>query len=141
MHFKKKKYLKPMSESLQTELLEAMYKLGSEVGYYHHSEIGWVAEAYNKQIARAAGHNIEDLLKQRYLKGKADGANRKKHESDTSTIAEVPEPAQILEVERLPPAYRMVALPEATSAPKSIEQPKMVDRPKSLDGFAPVSPR
>jgi len=130
-----------MSESLRTEILDAMYKLGSEVGYYHHSEIGWVAEAYNKQIARVAGSGIEDLLKQRYLKGKADGANRKKHESDTSTKAEVPEPAPVSKVERLPPAYRMVALPEATSAPKSIERPKMVDMPKALDGFAPASPR
>ncbi|MEA1908481.1 MAG: hypothetical protein U9N43_05560 [Euryarchaeota archaeon] len=130
-----------MSESLRTELLEAMYKLGSEVGYYHHSEIGWVAEAYNKQIARATGYGIEDLLKQRYLMGKVDGANHKKHETDTSTIAEVPETAQILKVERPPPAYRMVALPEATGAPKSIEQPKMIDRPKALNGFAPVSPK
>ncbi len=141
MLFKKKKDLKSVSESLRTEILDAMYKLGSEVGYYHHSEIGWVAEAYNKQIARAAGSGIEDLLKQRYLKGKADGVNRKKHESDTSTKAEVPEPAPVSKVERLPPAYRMVALPEATGAPKSIERPKMVDRPKALDGFAPVSPR
>ncbi|RZN39378.1 MAG: hypothetical protein EF813_04170 [Methanosarcinales archaeon] len=130
-----------MSESLRTELLEAMYKLGSEVGYYHHSEIGWVSEAYNKQVARAAGYGIEDLLKQRYIKGKADGVNRKKHESDTSARAEVPEPAQMPNLERLPPAYRMVALPEATSAPKNIEQPKMVDRPGALDGFAPVSPK
>jgi len=141
MLFKKKKDLKSMSESLRTEILDAMYKLGSEVGYYHHSEIGWVAEAYNKHISRAAEYGIEDMLKQRYLKGKADGANRKKHETDTSTKAEVPESAHAPKVERLPPAYRMVALPEATGAPKSIEQPKMVDRPKALDGFAPVSPR
>ncbi len=136
-----------MSESLRIELLEEMYKLGSEVGYYHHSEIGWVAEAYKKQIARAAGYDIEDLLKQRYLKGKEDGANRKKNESDTSVTVEVPEPAQVPKVERLPPTYRMGALPDATGAPKSIdrpqmvERPQMVDRPKALDGFAPVSPR
>jgi hypothetical protein len=141
MLFKKKKDLNPMSESLRIELLEEMYKLGSEVGYYHHSEIGWVAEAYNKQIARAAEYGIEDLLKQRYLNGKADGVNRKKHESDTSAKVAVLEPAQVPKVERLPPAYRMVALPDATSAPKSIEQPKMVDRPKALNGFAPVSPK
>ncbi len=132
-----------MSESLRTELIEEMYKLGFEVGYHHHSEIGWVVEAYNKPITRAAGYGIEDLLKESYLNGKADGAEHKKHESiaPTTTTVTVAEPAPLPKVERLPPAYRMVTLPAATDAPKSIERPQMVDRPKALNGFAPVRPK
>ncbi|HIE30808.1 MAG TPA: hypothetical protein EYP67_00280 [Methanosarcinales archaeon] len=140
MLFKKKRGLKPISESLRKKLLDEMYKLGYDVGYHHHSEIGWVVEAYNKPIASAAEYGIEDLLKEQYLKGKADGTERKRHESLAPTKVTVTEPSPLPKVERLPPAYRMVAKPAATEAPRSIEQPQMVDRPKALDGFAPVRP-
>lgn len=138
----KKKGPEPIRESLRNELFEEIYKLGYDVGYHHHSEIGWVVEAYNKPITRAAGYGIEDLLKESYLKGKADGAEHKRHESFAPTTVTVAEPAApIPKVERLPPAYRMVALPAATDAPRSIDRPQMVERPKALNGFAPVRPK
>ena len=147
MLFRKKDGPKPISESLRNELLEEMYKLGYDVGYHHHSEIGWVVEAYNRPITRAAGYGIEDLLKESYLKGKADGTEHKKHETIAPTTVMVAEPAPLPKVEPVSPAYRAVALPAAAGAPKSIdrpqmvERPQMVDRPKALNGFAPVRPK
>jgi len=146
MLFKKTKGPKPISDSLMSELVSEIHKLGQDVGYNRHSEMGWVSDKYGKLIETASIYGVEVTLRRYYIQGKTEGAERRKHEYLTQgkTVAveeQVPTPtAPTPTVARSSPApaYRMISLPEATSAPQSIERPKMVDRPKALDGFAPV---
>lgn len=141
MLFKKTKGPKPISDSLMSELVNEIHKLGHDVGYHRHSEMGWVSDKYGKLIETASIYGVEETLRRYYAQGKAEGAECRKHEHLTQggTVA-VEEEAPIPTVARSPPApaQRMIARPEATSAPQSIERPKMVDRPKALDGFAPL---
>lgn len=135
MLFKKKGSVKPMDEALLKELVEKISRLGYEVGYHHHSEIGWVSSAYNDLMGRAAAYGVENTLREHYLQGKAGGAESRRHEYLTQGTVATPEQTPLPIVTRLPPAYRMVEPPAMTAAPRSIERPKMVDRPKALDGF------
>jgi len=135
MLFKKKRGDKPMDEALLKELTEAISRLGYDVGYHHHSEIGWVSSAYNDLMERAAAHDVEETLREHYLQGKSRGVESRRHEHLAPGTVATPEQTPLPIVTRLPPAYRMVEPPAATSVPRSIDRPKMVDRPKALDGF------
>ncbi len=138
MIFQKKKDQKPVSEPLLNKFIRDIYELGSEVGYHHHSEIGWVSDAYNKLIERASVYEIEDTLREYYTKGKAEGTERRRHDFLTHKKVAAPEPAPTPKIRRPSPAQRMVAQPAVTDVPRSIERPKMVERPKALEGFIPV---
>ncbi len=135
MLFKKKGGVKPIEKALLKELVEKISGLGYDVGYHHHSEIGWVSSAYNDLMGRAAAYGVENTLREYYLQGKAGGAESRRHEHLTQGKVATPEQTPLPIVTRLPPACRMVEPPAATSAPRSIDRPKMVDRPKALDGF------
>ncbi|MCD6207930.1 MAG: hypothetical protein J7J06_08090 [Methanosarcinales archaeon] len=139
MLFKKTKGPKPISDSLMSELVGEIHKLGHDVGYHRHTEVGWVSVEYGRLIETASIYGVEETIRRYYAQGKKEGAERRKHEHLTQggTVA-VEEQALIPAVVRLSPAHRMIARPEATSAPQNIDRPKMVDRPKALDGFAPV---
>lgn len=135
MLFKRKGSVKPMDEALLKELAEKISKLGYEVGYHHHSEIGWVSSAYNDLMERAAAYGVEETLREYYLHGKARGVESRRHEHLAPGTVATPEQTPLPVVTRLPPAYRMIEPPAAISVPRSIDRPKMVDRPKALDGF------
>lgn len=64
----------------QQKLLEKVYKLGQEVGYFNHSEVGWVHREYRKIRAEAQKLGIEVQIKDCYEKGKDEGAYRKQHD-------------------------------------------------------------
>ncbi len=144
MLFKRTKGPKPISDSLMSELVGKIHKLGHEVGYHRHTEVGWVSVEYGKLIETASIYGVDETLRRYYAQGKKEGTERRKREHLTQggltqggTVA-VEEQAPPPTVARSSPAHRMIARPEATSAPQNIDRPKMVDRPKALDGFAPV---
>jgi hypothetical protein len=62
------------------EILENIYKLGFEVGYFNHSEVGWVIRKY-KEIDDLAKTNAENIDVEKYYQAaKQDG--RKKRQKD-----------------------------------------------------------
>jgi hypothetical protein len=72
------------------EILENIYKLGFEVGYFHHSEVGWVSRKYKElyDLAKANAKNID--VEKYYQAAKQDG--REKRQKDiTKGYSEKPE--------------------------------------------------
>ena len=138
MLFQKKEGYKPISESLLNKFIRDIYELGYEVGYHHHSEIGWVSGAYNSLIEHASVYGIEDTLREYYIKGKAEGTERRRHDFLTQGKVASPERAPTPKVRKLSPAQRMVAQPAMTDVPRTVKRPGMVERPKVLEGFISV---
>jgi len=68
------------SRNRKQKLLEKVYKLGHDVGYFNHSEIGWIHREYRKIKAEAQKLEIEIQIKNCYEKGRKEGANRKQHD-------------------------------------------------------------
>ncbi|MEA1945596.1 MAG: hypothetical protein U9N07_09785 [Euryarchaeota archaeon] len=138
MLFNKKEDQKPVSESLLNKFMRDIYELGYEIGYHHHSEIGWVSDAYNSLIEHASVYGIEDTLREYYIKGKAEGTERRRHDFLTQGKVAASKRAPTPTVRRPSPAHRMVAQPAMTDTPRTVERPRMVERPKALEGFIPV---
>jgi len=139
MLFKRTKGPKPISDSLMSELVSEIHKLGHDVGYHRHTEVGWVSVEYDRLIETASIYGVEETLRRHYAQGKKEGTERRKHEHLTQgmTVA-AKESASTPTVKRSSPAHRMITQPEAINKPQNIDRPKMVDRPKALDGLAPV---
>ncbi|CAD7775243.1 hypothetical protein AIOGIFDO_01745 [Candidatus Methanoperedenaceae archaeon GB37] len=63
------------------KLLEKVYKLGQEVGYFSHSEVGWVHREYRRIQTEGEKLGIAlKIIKECYEKGKSEGAYRKQHD-------------------------------------------------------------
>jgi hypothetical protein len=62
------------------ELIKRVYALGYDVGYHHHSEIGWVSDTYNALAGQTDDAELKNLLRQYYRKGKEDGEKRRKRD-------------------------------------------------------------
>ncbi|HIE30963.1 MAG TPA: hypothetical protein EYP67_01080 [Methanosarcinales archaeon] len=62
------------------KLIKRIYALGYNVGYHHHSEIGWVSDTYNTLAGQADDAELRDLLREYYKKGKEDGRERRKRD-------------------------------------------------------------
>ena len=64
------------------EILENIYKLGFEIGYFHHSEVGWVSRKYKEldDLAKANAKNID--VEEYYQAAKQDG--REKRQKDNA---------------------------------------------------------
>jgi len=139
MFFKRTKGPKPISDSLMSELVKKIHKLGYDVGYHRHTEVGWVSVEYGRLIETASIYGVDETLRRHYAQGKKEGTERRKHEHLTQgmTVA-AKESASTPTVKRSSPAHRMITQPEAINKPQNIDRPKMVDRPKALDGLAPV---
>jgi len=62
------------------EILENIYKLGFEVGYFHHSEVGWVVRKYKEfdDLAKPNAKNID--VEEYYQAAKQEG--REKRQKD-----------------------------------------------------------
>ncbi|WP_406656046.1 hypothetical protein V7O62_09360 [Methanolobus sp. ZRKC2] len=75
--FKREKESKKISEEERHHLAEVSYKLGYEVGYHRHSEIGWVQEQLNKLYGFAEEYDLRDFARESYIKGKEEGSKAK----------------------------------------------------------------
>ncbi|RLG22339.1 hypothetical protein DRN72_02255 [Methanosarcinales archaeon] len=68
-----------MSKKVPAVLVQC-YKLGFEVGYHGHSEIGWVGQRYASLLNIASRMGLENLAIEYYEKGKKDGVLKKNYD-------------------------------------------------------------
>ena len=153
---------KTISESERSEVAKEAYKLGFEVGYHKHSELGWVTERFSHLDKFASERGLHEFVHTYYDRGRVDGVKSKErdiHSGLSKKGAEKEETrAEVLKVEtavheKIEPAFEpgfkptrttdehnyspiqqptMMDMPEVTSVTKSIKRPTMVDGFKSL---------
>ena len=61
-------------------LIRRVYALGFDVGYHHHSEVGWVSNTYADLTGRVSSAAHRDSLRKYYEKGKIDGGIKRKRD-------------------------------------------------------------
>jgi hypothetical protein len=121
------------------ELIKRMYALGYNVGYHHHSEIGWVLNTYNTLAGQTDDARLKNLLRQYYLKGKDDGKKRRKHavqgrvakKTETNKTSELfnETASQVSAVDTL------LQQPGVLNIPNMVMQTALIDLPANLSGF------
>jgi hypothetical protein len=145
--FKKEKESKVISEADRAHLAEVSRKLGFEVGYHRHSEIGWVQEQLSRLYGFADEYDLRDFARENYLRGKEEGSKAKERDTksglrgsgadsgteDTSVVfsTERPSTTAPASFSRSDSGYKVQrATIEASSA--AIQQPTMVDLPENV---------
>ena len=156
---------KIISESEKSDLSKEAYKLGFEVGYHKHSEIGWVSESFSNLDKFASECNLHEFVQTYYDRGREDGVKSKEraihsglskkgiekedervellkertgvHEKSEIAFEQGFEPTSTIDDHNYSPTQQptMMDMPEATSVTKSINRPTLVD------GFKPLKPR
>ena len=121
------------------ELIKRMYALGYNVGYHHHSEIGWVSDTYNALAGQTDDDRLKNLLRQHYIKGKGDGKKRRKHDiqggaakkTETNKTSELfnETASQVSAVDTL------LQQPGVLNIPNMVMQTALIDLPANLSGF------
>ena len=121
------------------ELIKRMYALGYNVGYHHHSEIGWVLNTYNTLAGQTDDARLKNLLRQYYIKGKDDGKKRRKHavqgrvakKTETNKTSELfnETASQVSAVDTL------LQQPGVLNIPNMVMQTALIDLPANLSGF------
>jgi len=159
--FRKPKAKKEKKDWDKTErmLMKAAHKLGYEVGYHRHSEIGWVEDEYTKIFKRAKEHCLEDEIKRLYEQGKKKGAKerekaisaglsrkpaqeKEKGQRKRQSFKKPESEKSIVE----PEAYNDVTfkflnqflkhdIPEATTRPDVVERSRAVELPSFLNSI------
>ncbi len=155
---------KTISESERSEIAKEAYKLGFEVGYHKHSEIGWVSERFSHLDKFASERGLEEFVHVYYDRGRDDGVKSKERDihsglskkgikkedervelSKERVVHEKPEPVfepgfkatRTIDDHNYSPTQQptMTDIPQITSVTKSINRPTLVD------GFKPLKPR
>lgn len=144
--FKKEKESKVISETDKAHLAEVSHKLGFEVGYHRHSEIGWVQEQLSKLYGFADEYDLRDFARENYLRGKEEGAKAKerdtksglrgsgadsKDERPLNLSAERPAATTPASFSRSESGYK-VQRPTIEASSAAIQQPTLVDLPESV---------
>ena len=121
------------------ELIKRMYALGYNVGYHHHSEIGWVLDTYNTLAGQTDDARLKNMLRQYYIKGKDDGKKRRKHavqgrvakKTETNKTSELfnETTSQVSAVDTL------LQQPGVLNIPNTVMQTALIDLPANLSGF------
>jgi hypothetical protein len=145
--FKKEKESKVISEADRAHLAEVSRKLGFEVGYHRHSEIGWVQEQLTRLYGFADEYDLRDFARENYLRGKDEGSKAKERDTKSGLAGS----GLDSRTEGTPVAFSMDR--PATNAPASfsrsdsgykvqratieassaaIQQPTMVDLPENV---------
>lgn len=125
------------------ELIKRMYALGYNVGYHHHSEIGWVLDMYNTLTGRTDDARLKNLLRQYYIKGKDDGKKRRKHavqgrvETKTETKTETNKTSELFNetVSQVSATNTLLQQPGVLNIPDVVMQTALIDLPSNLSGF------
>lgn len=153
---------KTISESERSEVAKEAYKLGFEVGYHKHSELGWVTERFSHLDKFASERGLEEFVKAYYSRGRDDGVKSKERDihsglskkgiekeeeraelsKERTAVHEKPEiafepgfkPTRTIDDHNHSPTQQptMIDMPEVTSVTKSIKRPTLVDGFKSL---------
>ena len=156
---------KTISESEKSEVAKEAYKLGFEVGYHKHSEIGWVSERFSHLNKFASERDLHEFVDAYYNRGRDDGVKSKERDIHSGLskkgivkeeeCAETSHEQVISQIEleqAFEPGFKsvhttdehnysptqqptMLDMPEVTSVTKSIKRPTLVD------GFKPLKPR
>ena len=145
--FKKEKESKIISGTDKAHLAEVSHKLGFEVGYHRHSEIGWVQEQLSKLYGFADEYDLRDFARENYLRGKEEGARAKERDTksglkgsgaDTGAdekplnlSMERPTATAPASFSRSDSGYK-VQRPTIEASSAAIQQPTMVDLPESV---------
>lgn len=137
------------------ELIEAIYELGFEVGYFKHNEDGWVGRKYTEicDLTNKIGLDIdidiegyyqaaknEGIKKRRYdvvkgLSGKSEPTKEKEKIKIGSSRSEI-KPDKKLVSRKKPKCTEFnspVKKPEYNSKPGVLKRVKVVDLPELLD--------
>jgi len=153
---------KTISESERSEIAKEAYKLGFEVGYHKHSELGWVTERFSHLDKFASERGLEEFVKAYYSRGRDDGVRSKerdihsglskkgiKKQEERAEISHEQVFSQIEPEQAFEPGFKsvhttdehnysptqqptMIDIPQVTSVTKSIKRPTLVDGFKSL---------
>ncbi|WP_342303705.1 hypothetical protein [Methanolobus sp. ZRKC5] len=163
--FKKKEEKKILPEEGKVQLADASRRLGFEVGYHRHSEIGWVQEKLSQIYKFAEEYELRDFVKEQYNGGKEEGSKVKERDtksglSQKSSSNEVEQPSAI-SIDRtkkdrttsnIGSGYKssnvvfsgssdMIRQPGLVDLPENVERPKSIDRPSFLDGARHLTPK
>ncbi|MBN2110130.1 MAG: hypothetical protein JW705_03450 [Methanosarcinaceae archaeon] len=166
--FKRDKAGKQISQEERDHLAEVSYRLGYEVGYHRHSEIGWVQEQLNKLYGFAEEYGLRSFARENYTRGKEEGSKAKdrdmksglyrgmgkenKVEPDRQSGLTVERPAHVpsfskgdsgFTVQRtaLESSSAAIQQPTLTDLPDNVQMPNAVKRPPVLEGSTHLLPR
>ncbi|TGC07237.1 hypothetical protein [Methanolobus halotolerans] len=166
--FKREKESRKISEKERVHLAEVSYKLGFEVGYHRHSEIGWVQEQLNKLYGFAEEYELRDFARENYMRGKEEGSKTKerdtksgmfkgmgkenKAESDKSSGFTTERPVQAASFSKsesgftsqrtsLENSSAAIQQPTLTDLPDSVQLTKAVEMPSVLEGSKHLLPK
>lgn len=163
--FKKSGEKKILPEEGRVQLADASRRLGFEVGYHRHSEIGWVQEKLSQIYRFAEEYNLKDFVKENYNYGKEEGSKLKDRDTKSglsrgTTLAE-PERYSNISIEKTKndstvsntgSGYKnhniifsgssdMIRQPGLVDLPDNIERTKAIERPSFLDGARHLTPK
>ncbi|WMW23848.1 hypothetical protein RE474_06945 [Methanolobus sediminis] len=150
----------------KVQLADAARRLGFEVGYHRHSEIGWVREKLVQIYSFAEQYGLQDFVKENYNNGKEEGAKAKDRDTKSglsrmvSSKVESEAPPNFT-TERTKTEYTvsniksgynnadysfsgsldMTNQPTLVDLPNNIERAKVVERPSFLEGAKHLTPR
>ncbi|QLC48994.1 hypothetical protein HWN40_01245 [Methanolobus zinderi] len=165
--FKRDKESKKISEEDKDHLAEVSYKLGYEVGYHRHSEIGWVQEQLNKLYGFAEEYDLRDFARENYIHGKDEGAKAKERDTksglfrgagkestaepdkasgftpESTAKASFTKSDSGFTVERtsIESSSTAIQQPTLTDLPENVQLTKAVERPSILEGSKHLLPK
>lgn len=161
--FKKKAEQAQLTRSEVDELVKSAYKLGFEVGYHKHSELGWVSEQYSmlEDLARESG--LGKLVMQNYRDGKEYGTRARERdlkvdmskrslEKQTERASLFSDPVELSVKHTIEAGYKsqrktddntagLIQQPAITDLPTSTSRTTVIDRPSQLKGFKALIPK
>ncbi len=162
--FKKMETKRKLSDSEKAELEKRAYDLGFDVGYYKHSELGWVSERYAalESVAKDAG--LLEIVSDNYKRGKEAGAKNRERDMKLDLSKKTKDQGKHIsgslydisseEKDRIglrsgfksfqgdnEHLYGMLQHPDITDMPSLTEIPRAVERPQMINGFRLLVPK
>lgn len=162
--FKKSGPKKVLPDDGKAQLADASRRLGFEVGYHRHSEIGWVQEKLTQIYRFAEEYELRDFVKENYNFGKDEGSRAKDRDtkSGLSKVAPAVKPETPPEVtierpkqdtfSRANSGYKsmdfeyggssgMILQPDMVELPENLGRVKSIERPAFLEGARHLTPK
>jgi|GEM_PF-436824 hypothetical protein len=163
--FKKKEEKKTLPERDKAQLADASRRLGFEVGYHRHSEIGWVQEKLSQIYKFAEEYDLKDFVKEHYNTGKEEGSKVKERDTKSGLSragsSNAPEKPSDISIDRIKKesslsnsgsGYKnvdfafsgssdMIRQPGLVDLPENVERTKAIERPSFLDGPKHLTPK
>lgn len=125
------------SKDLQ-DLMKRIYALGYDVGYHHHSEIGWVSSTYDTLLNQADDPALKEVLRRYYEKGKEEGNKRRTHDIQVETTKKIKKDriSDQFDYETISSdANTLLQQPRMLSMPNHIMLTTLINQPEILKGF------